>query len=217
MSVVKKENFINRTMQREMTRRKFMKVSGTSLAGLAFSTSFLSLIGCTQEQVSTGQVAMWSTPQGLLVVNEAKCTGCQRCEINCTQVNDGFVSSHVSRVKLTRNLMISHQGNGLYTDNSWVYFPDTCRQCAEPACGNACPVDAIISDDRGVKKVDESKCIGCGTCTNACPWDMPTVNPENKKSTKCILCGACAAGCPAGALSIVDWDEITATLQKARV
>lgn len=217
MTVPKRGNLIDRTLKSEMTRRRFMKISGKSLVGIALSTSFLSLIGCTQEQVTSGQVSMWSTPQGLLIVNEAKCTGCQRCEINCTQVNDGNVSSFISRVKVTRNLMVSKHGNGLYTDNPWEYYPDTCRQCAEPACGNACPVEAIFSDDRGVKKVDESKCIGCGTCVNACPWNMPTVNQETKKSTKCILCGACAAGCPAGALSIVDWDEITATLQKTRV
>ncbi|HHY25815.1 MAG TPA: 4Fe-4S binding protein, partial [Desulfitobacterium dehalogenans] len=158
---------------------------------------------------------LWSTPQGLLVVNEAKCTGCQRCEINCTQVNDGYVSSYVSRAKVSRNLMLSHLGNGLLTDN-WVYFPDTCRQCEDPSCGNACPVHAISSDDRGVKKVDQSKCVGCGTCTAQCPWEMPTVNPETRKSSKCILCGSCATGCPTGALSVVDWDNVTAALQKTR-
>ncbi|AFL99624.1 Fe-S-cluster-containing hydrogenase subunit [Desulfitobacterium dehalogenans ATCC 51507] len=215
MTVSKSENFLDRTLNSEMTRRKFMKVSGKSIVGVAISASFLSLIGCTQEQVTSGKVRVWSTPQGLLVVNEAKCTGCQRCEINCTQVNDGYVSSYVSRAKVSRNLMLSHLGNGLLTDN-WVYFPDTCRQCEDPSCGNACPVQAISSDDRGVKKVDQSKCVGCGTCTAQCPWEMPTVNPETRKSSKCILCGSCATGCPTGALSVVDWDSVTAALQKTR-
>ncbi|WP_084813854.1 ferredoxin-like protein [Desulfitobacterium sp. PCE1] len=215
MTVSKSENFLDRTLNSEMTRRKFMKVSGKSIVGVAISASFLSLIGCTQEQVTSGKVTLWSTPQGLLVVNEAKCTGCQRCEINCTQVNDGYVSSYVSRAKVSRNLMLSHLGNGLLTDN-WVYFPDTCRQCEDPSCGNACPVQAISSDDRGVKKVDQSKCVGCGTCSAQCPWEMPTVNPETRKSSKCILCGSCATGCPTGALSVVDWDSVTAALQKTR-
>lgn len=205
---------LDNKLNEKITRRKFMKISGKSLAGLAISTSMLSLFGCTQEQVDNGDVTVWATPTGLLVVNEAKCTGCQRCEINCTTVNDGVVSSHLSRVKVTRNLTVS-DGHGLYTDD-WVYFPDTCRQCEDPACGNACPEKAIYSDDKGIKRVDEDKCVGCGLCVEACPWHMPTINPETKKSTKCIMCGACVDGCITGALSIVPWDKVTAEAQKIK-
>lgn len=211
----KNENKLDKVINTEITRRKFMKISGKSMAGLAVSSSLLSLFGCTQEQVDSGEVAVWAMPQGLLVVNEAKCTGCQRCEINCTLVNDGEASSYISRVKVTRNLMTSHLGHGIHTED-WVYFPDTCRQCEDPWCGNACPVEAIYSNDKGVKIVDKEKCIGCGACVKACPWNMPTVNPETQKSSKCISCGACAAGCITGALSIVPWDATTAALQKTR-
>lgn len=214
MSEVQKQNKIDKALNTEMTRRKFMKISGKSLVGLTVSASLLSLFGCSQEQVDNGDVVLWATPTGLLVVNEAKCTGCQRCEINCTIVNDGCVSSHISRVKVTRNLM-DHNGHGTYQDD-WVYFPDTCRQCEDPPCGNACPEEAIYADDRGVKIVDQSKCVGCGACVEACPWHMPTVNPETKKASKCILCGACIQGCVTGALSMVPWDAVTAAAQKTR-
>ena len=108
-------------------------------------------------------------------------------------------------------------GNGLLsgTDNCFVYFPDTCRQCEDPACGNACPQKAIITNEQGIRVVDTDKCIGCGACVEACPWHMPTVNPETGKSSKCIACGACVAGCPSGALSIVDWDAVTSAAQAA--
>ena len=171
----------------DMTRRQFMKISGKSLAGLTLSASMLSLFGCSQKQVDSGAVATWALPQGLLVVNADLCTGCQRCEINCTLTNDGVCSSYISRVKIQRRLNLDGAGNGLLsgTDNCFVYFPDTCRQCEDPACGNACP------------------------------WHMPTVNPETGKSSKCIACGACVAGCPSGALSIVDWDAVTSAAQAA--
>lgn len=204
----------DQALNTEMTRRKFMKISGKSLVGLSVSASLLSMFGCTQEQVDSGEITAWVMPTGLLIVNEAKCTGCQRCEINCTLVNDGVTSSYISRVKVTRNLM-DHNGHGTYRDD-WVYFPDTCRQCEDPWCGNACPVDAIYSNDKGVKIVDEPKCIGCGACVEACPWHMPTLNPETKKSSKCISCGACVHGCITGALSIVPWDKITQEAQKTR-
>ncbi|MFR8282395.1 MAG: hypothetical protein ACLU9R_00340 [Faecalibacterium sp.] len=125
----------------DMTRRQFMKISGRSLAGLTLSASMLSLFGCSQQQVDSGAVATWALPQGLLVVNADLCTGCQRCEINCTLTNDGVCSSYISRVKIQRRLNLDGDGNGLLsgTDNCFVYFPDTCRQCEDPACGNACP------------------------------------------------------------------------------
>ena len=201
----------------DMTRRQFMKISGKSLAGLTLSASMLSLFGCSQKQVDSGAVATWALPQGLLAVNADLCTGCQRCEINCTLTNDGVCSSYISRVKIQRRLNLDGAGNGLLsgTDNCFVYFPDTCRQCEDPACGNACPQKAITTDDRGIRVVDTDKCIGCGACHDACPWHMPTVNPETGKSSKCIACGACVAGCPSGALSIVDWDAVTSAAQAA--
>ena len=80
----------------DMTRRQFMKISGKSLAGLTLSASMLSLFGCSQKQVDAGAVATWALPQGLLVVNADLCTGCQRCEINCTLTNDGVCSSYIA-------------------------------------------------------------------------------------------------------------------------
>ena len=77
------------------------------------------------------------------------------------------------------------------------------------------PPEAIITNEQGIRVVDTDKCIGCGACVEACPWHMPTVNPETGKSSKCIACGACVAGCPSGALSIVDWDAVTSAAQAA--
>ena len=100
----------------DMTRRQFMKISGKSLAGLTLSASMLSLFGCSQKQVDSGAVATWALPQGLLVVNADLCTGCQRCEINCTLTNDGVCSSYISRVKIQRRLNLDGAGNGLLRD-----------------------------------------------------------------------------------------------------
>nr|WP_308742818.1 ferredoxin-like protein [uncultured Anaerocolumna sp.] len=196
---------------KQMTRRQFLKISGKSIAGLTVSATMLSLFGCSQREIENEQVATWALPQGLLVVNTAKCTGCERCEHNCTLVNDGEISTYVSRVKVSRNLHI-HGKDGMY-NSSFTYYPDTCRQCKDPACGNACLQKAIIANGQGTRVVDESKCVGCGACVEACPWHMPAVNPETNKSSKCIACGACAAGCPSGALAIIPWDEVTAAAQ----
>lgn len=164
----------------DMTRRQFMKISGKSLAGLTLSASMLSLFGCSQKQVDSGAVATWALPQGLLVVNADLCTGCQRCEINCTLTNDGVCSSYISRVKIQRRLNLDGAGNGLLSgnDNCFVYFPDTCRQCEDPACGNACPQKAITTNEQGIRVVDTDKCIGCGACHDACPCICPPSTPR---------------------------------------
>lgn len=200
---------------REYTRRQFLKMSGKGLAGVTLSASLLSLFGCTQKEVDEGLVDVLATPKGLLVVNRGKCVGCQRCEANCTLANDGKVMPFIARLKMRDNLYTGEagvtedyrHGDGIY--GLWNFGPVTCKQCKDPKCVAACPQKAISADpNTGARVIDKDKCIGCGACTQACPWHMPTVDPETKKSTKCITCGACVAGCPTGALSIVDWTDV---------
>ena len=221
MSNEPKQGFLSK----EITRRQFMKISGKSLAGFTLTASMLKLFGCTQEQVDNGQVTVVATPpdpegvlpDGLLVVNADICVGCLRCETNCTTVNDGKVSYYNSRIKVTRNLMYNQQGIGMYVDlddgMSWTYYPDTCRQCEPPLCADICPVDAIYSDIRGVKLVNEDVCIGCEVCKTACPWDMIQVNKDINKAIKCNCCYVCVEGCPTGALTVIPWDAVAAAAQ----
>ena len=98
-----------RFLDKDYTRRQFLKLSGKSLAGLALSTSMLSAMGVTEKAVAEDKVCVWAFPQGLLVVDADRCVGCQRCEINCTLTNDGCCSSYISRVKVTRNLVFQPQ------------------------------------------------------------------------------------------------------------
>lgn len=212
-------NEIKETMKgflnKDMTRRQFMKISGKSLAGLTLSASMLNLLGVTQTEVNASQVAVWAAPEGLLVVNADICVGCLLCEANCTIVNDGAASSYSSRIKVTRNLMANQNGVGMYAnlDRGWDYFPDTCRQCSDAPCVEACPVDAFYQDDRGIQIVDEEACIGCTICNRMCPWEMIPINPDTNKAVKCNLCGVCIDRCPSGALRVVPWDAVTAAAQ----
>ncbi|MBG6246108.1 hypothetical protein CS369_17480 [Candidatus Symbiopectobacterium sp. 'North America'] len=183
-----------------LTRLEFLRISGKGLAGITIAPALLSLLGCLQEQIDSGVIGLTTTPKGVLVTNRARCTGCHRCETACTSFNDGSVGSYFSRVKIHRHFY--------YGDLNFT--TDTCRQCKDPECMKACPIKAIsFNEEHGSIAVDTKRCIGCAACITACPWMMATVNPQTKKSGKCILCGECATACPIGALSIIEWKEIT--------
>lgn len=202
-------------LSREITRRQFMKLSAKGLTGAALSSSLLSLIGATRSQAESGQVQVYAQPDMLIAVNRAKCTGCQRCEGNCTLNNDGKVQPFIARIRVRDNVSFGKEGpvgdymhgQGAYGD--WTFEPDTCKQCADPKCLTACPVGAIyVDEDHGARMVDEEKCVACGACVAACPWEMPRIDPERKVSTKCINCGACVAGCPTSAIKMIPWEDV---------
>ena len=194
-----------------LTRQEFLRLTGKGLAGLAVTPVLLGILGCSQEEVDAGVVEAIPTPNGLLIVKRARCTGCARCEIACTTHNNGVVGSHYSRVQIYRHLFFGDKGTG-YGEGLFgnqTYTTDTCRQCVRPECMAACPVKAISFDkELGCIEVDPKRCIGCHACTTACPWAMATVNPVNGKAGKCNLCGECVEACPTGALSVVEWEDV---------
>ncbi|PLX68391.1 MAG: nitroreductase [Denitrovibrio sp.] len=72
-------------------------------------------------------------------------------------------------------------------------------------------------------KIDDSKCIKCGSCVKDCPvsiitmkeGEIPKIAPENEKA--CMGCQHCLAICPTGALSImgVNPDDCVSTSAQA--
>lgn len=205
-------------LSREVTRREFMKLTAKGLAGVGLSSSMLRLFDCTKAQAESGQVKVYPNSEYVLVVNAARCTGCQRCEINCTLANDGKSQPWLGRINARDNFQYGPEvkmdyleGPGVF--GNWSITPATCHQCENAPCMLACPVGAIYPDKlTSVRLLDQETCIGCGACVKACPYGMPKIDPEKGKSTKCIACGACVAGCPTSALKIVLYEDIAAAL-----
>lgn len=205
-------------LERETTRREFLKMSGKGIGGLAISLSLLNLLGCSKDDAD--KVTVWPLATGVLIANRNKCTGCLRCETNCTMVNDGKLQPYISRVKVSKNYFFGTDGPKLNYANADGAFgnklmtPEACKQCADPYCGRACPAKAITTNDKGARVVDPEKCVACGKCHEACPWHLPTIDPEANVSTKCTACGFCASNCPTGALSIVAWEDIKYAMKR---
>ena len=57
-------------------------------------------------------------------------------------------------------------------------------------------------------KLDEAKCIKCGTCEKVCPYFAIEMDGKPKfNSEKCFRCGLCVSKCPTKALSYKKVEE----------
>jgi ferredoxin len=78
-----------------------------------------------------------------------------------------------------------------------------------------CPALAITRDDAtGAVQIHDHRCIGCGYCSWACPYDAPVFAEDSGGMTKCTSCDhrlseglnpACVTGCPTGCL---EWGSL---------
>ena len=53
--------------------------------------------------------------------------------------------------------------------------------------------------------VDQNTCVGCGECTEKCPFGAMALNEEDKAETRperCYGCGVCSTSCPEEAISM---------------
>lgn len=139
-----------------------------------------------------------------------KCVGCHTCELACAIAHsggDGIEELVLSGEKPGYRLQVKSSRSGRPV-------PQTCRQCEDAACIEACPTGAIkrLASGKPVL-VNEEECDKCGACVEACPFGMMALAPETGTAMKCDLCitrlakhlePACVASCPTGALSLSD-------------
>jgi Fe-S-cluster-containing dehydrogenase component len=195
----------------ETTRRGFIR-SALGVSGF----SALALAG----KSTTEPFVILESAEGVLVTDTTRCVGCRRCELACTEYNDGRAQPAVARIKVARNYNYGVRGpkEGLGRSQgefgNFRVVADTCLQCPHPVpCSIACPNDAIVADGKTkARRVDPKKCKGCRLCMRACPWEMMTFDGEARKATKCFLCGGkpeCVAACPSWALRYVPWRDLT--------
>jgi carbon-monoxide dehydrogenase iron sulfur subunit len=136
----------------------------------------------------------------VLVVDPEVCVGCRTCELMCSLHHTGQFDLARSRLYVARRPF-----DALFT-------PEVCRQCLAPACYVVCPVEGAMTIDgtTGARLIVAARCVGCGECARACPWngDGHIIRPNAATSVyeKCDLCGGaprCVAYCPVHALTYV--------------
>ena len=120
----------------------------------------------------------------------ANCSGCNVCRQVCALENFRVVNPARSLLRI--------RGRFPSPGDYRIHICDQCGACAE-----VCPVEAI-RPDKGVYRIDESACIACLDCVDACPHGVMMVHPEREAPVKCTLCGKCAELCPRQALVVLD-------------
>jgi Fe-S-cluster-containing dehydrogenase component len=194
------------------SRRQALKWGGLTVIGVTVLGPVLAR-GATKPLILTDQA------QRLVVADPMKCVGCGRCELACTEFNDGKAAPAMARIKVWRSLAFGIEGVSAWREGhgNWgdgLVVQDFCKQCPHPVpCANICPENAIVLSPSGnARMVDPDKCTGCKICLKACPWQMISFDPDSRKATKCHLCNGkpkCVEACPAQSLTYVPWRDLT--------
>lgn len=172
-----------------------------------------------------------------MAIDLKRCVGCQSCVIACKAENGTPPGVFWMRV-LERE-------EGTYPLARRVFTPVRCNHCANAPCEQICPTGATHQRSDGIVMVDYAKCIGCGACMIACPyqvryrWDggngyygdgltpyeeVAYAKFQEGTVQKCHFCyhrldqglaPACVQTCPTGALLYGDLEDEESPIHQA--
>ncbi len=172
-----------------------------------------------------------------MLIDTKRCVACNSCVVGCKVENNLPQGMFYNR-------MVNEGGenpdspSGTYTagDMKMSSYTMACQQCTSPACEAVCPTGATyIDEETNLVLIDNEKCIGCGLCQEACPYDVRRLQedepayftdfaigaagaPTHVKGTmeKCSFCyhrvkeggkPFCVEICPARARTFGDLDD----------
>jgi phenylacetyl-CoA:acceptor oxidoreductase 27-kDa subunit len=127
-----------------------------------------------------------------VAIDLEQCIGCDSCSIVCHQVH-----GPESNWRVVYDLGIRPG-----SDMARLSLPMSCMHCANAPCVEVCPTTASYMRVDGIVGLDYDKCIGCGYCIMACPYDARVLSPLGKIAlreggardsaveiaTKCTMC-----------------------------
>lgn len=178
-----------------------------------------------------------------MLIDTTRCFGCHTCAVACKSENnlpDGVWWNRV--VTVGGDQMDTPSGTYPHVDMSFITV--ACQHCEDPPCVPVCPTGATFKrEEDGLVLVDYDKCIGCGACIQACPYEGVRtrtdanleyasgfqvgdldVQPQNPMTvSKCTFCShrlergeqpACIEVCPARARFFGDLNDPESEVSK---
>lgn len=124
----------------------------------------------------------------VMVIDLNGCVNCNACTVACKQTWADKVPPNEFRSK------VKVVERGKYPDVHQVFRRTACMHCTDAPCVEACPVTPVKASrktEEGVTIVEESLCIQCGACVDACPYKVRYLNTKNKVNDKADGCNFC--------------------------
>jgi Fe-S-cluster-containing dehydrogenase component len=140
-----------------MPRRDFLKLS---LVGLAATVA---PAVAYKKNKATADPQEESPHRWAMVIDQAKCVGCNHCTMACRARND---------------VPPSMVWNRITEDEDGRFIPIPCMHCENAPCVHVCPVGATYHRADGIIMMDYDRCIGCRYCEMACPYSSRVFNWE---------------------------------------
>ncbi|UCD97147.1 MAG: 4Fe-4S dicluster domain-containing protein [Candidatus Bathyarchaeota archaeon] len=135
--------------------------------------------------------------------NINRCSGCRLCELHCSCKKEGVSEPATSRVYVKKD------------DQLGIDFPLLCWHCDPCNAIQNCEQNALQKNEDGLIYLDEARCIGCGSCIDACIIEAIRLHPVQNIPMICDQCGGvpvCVQKCPTQALSFKETKEKTPRL-----
>lgn len=134
-------------------------------------------------------------------------------------ITDGVEESNISEKYYEPPLMQVIPSACNFCEDNKYEVSNMCQGCIAHPCMEVCPKGAI-SQVNGRAVIDQSKCIKCGKCKAACPYDaiakkerpcskacgVKAIETDEQGRAKinidkCVSCGQCMVSCPFGAIA----------------
>jgi Fe-S-cluster-containing dehydrogenase component/formate-dependent nitrite reductase membrane component NrfD len=142
------------------------------------------------------------------VIDHRRCIGCHACTVACKEENRVPLGAFRTWVKYVEK--------GTFPDTRRYFSVLRCNHCDDAPCVTICPTVALYRRDDGIVDFDGSRCIGCKSCMQACPYDALYIDPTTSTAAKCNYCAhrievglepACVIVCPERAIIAGDLDD----------
>ncbi|MEM4329505.1 MAG: 4Fe-4S dicluster domain-containing protein, partial [Candidatus Caldarchaeum sp.] len=150
------------------------------------------------------------------VIDQTRCIGCHACTVACKMEN--HVALGVFRT------WVKYIERGAFPNARRFYTVLRCNHCDDAPCVKICPTSALFKRRDGIVDFDDSRCIGCKACMQACPYDALYIDPEENTAAKCHFCAhrieqglepACVIVCPTGAILWGDLEDPLSKVSRA--